>query len=58
MKFQLKQRVKLPVEVHKDISGRILSIWIGDDGIQYKVRYFWESKPTEVYFFEDELEGI
>jgi hypothetical protein len=58
MKFNLRDRVKLPKEVHKDLTGSILSIWIGDDGIQYKVRYFWECKPTEVYFFEEELEKI
>jgi hypothetical protein len=33
----------------------VLSIWISDEGLQYKIRYFWESKPQEVYFFESEL---
>jgi hypothetical protein len=56
MKFNLHEKVKLPKEIHKEITGNIIAIFIGDEGIQYKVRYFWECKPIEVYFFESELE--
>jgi len=57
-KFNLRSKVKLPIAVHKDITGVVIAIWICDDGLQYKVRYFWESKPQEVYFYESELEEV
>jgi len=56
MKFKLHDKVKLPKEILKDISGVITLISIEDTGIQYKVRYFWEGKPQEIYFYEWELE--
>ncbi|MFH0806075.1 MAG: hypothetical protein V1901_04320 [Patescibacteria group bacterium] len=55
LKFDLLETIKIP-QLHKDLKGIILSIWIGEQGIQYKVRYFWECKPQEVYFYEWELE--
>lgn len=55
MKFKLHERVKLPEEILKDISGIITLISIEDSGVQYKVRYFWEAKPQEIYFYEWEL---
>jgi len=56
MKFNLHDKVKLPEKILKDISGIITVIYIADEGIQYKVRYFWECKPQDVYFYEWELE--
>ncbi len=57
LKFELWQRVKIP-SLHKDLEGSIMSIWITSKGIKYEVRYFWECKPQEVYFYESELEAI
>jgi len=54
-KFNLKEKVKLPELIHKDLQGIIIGIWIGEEGIQYKVRYFWECKPQEIFFYESEL---
>lgn len=57
-KFKLQEEVMLPVAVHKEITGIILGVWIVDKGIQYLIRYFWEGKPQEVYFYEWELRKI
>ena len=53
-KFWLFQRIKI-----KEIEwfGTIIGVWIGDSGVQYKVRYIYQGKPEEVYFIEDELEA-
>ena len=56
--FALHDEVKLPELIHKDLIGRVLSIYIGEEGTQYKVRYFWEAKPLEVYFYEWELRRV
>ncbi len=55
-KFSLWATVKIPV-LNEKIEGRVIGIWIAEQGIQYKVRYFWAGKAEEVYFFEDELEA-
>ena len=55
MKFKLRDKVKLPEEVHKNMNGNIIAIFIGDTGIQYKVRYYWQSDAKEIYFYENEL---
>ena len=57
IKFELKDKVFI-LPLHKDLTGRIISIWITSIGIRYETRYFWENKMHEVYFFEDELEKI
>lgn len=54
-KFNLHDKVKLPEEIHKDLIGTIVAIYISDKGIQYLIRYFWECKSNEVYFYEWEL---
>ena len=54
-KLNINDKVKLPEEVHKELYGIVRSIYIDREGIQYKIRYFWESKPQEVYFNENEL---
>jgi len=56
-KFSLEQIVKLPL-LHKNLEGIVVGIWITIKGIKYEVRYFWECKPQEVYFYEWELEPI
>lgn len=56
LKFELHDKVKLPKEIHKDLTGIIIGIWITDKGEQYLVRYFWECKANEVYFYNWELE--
>ncbi len=56
MKFELHDKVKLPSEIHKDLTGIIVSIWIQERATQYEVRYFWECKSLAVYFYEWELE--
>lgn len=55
LKFELQEKVKLPKEIHKDIMGIVIAIYIIDKATQYQVRYFWEGKPQEVYFYEWEL---
>ena len=53
--FNLNEKVRLPEMVHKELYGIVMGIWIDNGGLQYKVRYFWESKPLESYFLESEL---
>ena len=36
--------------------GRIVAIVISEYGTRYEVRYFWEGRPEQAFFFEDELE--
>jgi len=55
LKFILGEKIRLPESVHKELYGIIIAIFIDSGGIQYKVRYFWESKPQEVYFYDNEL---
>lgn len=38
--------------------GRIVAIVISEYGTRYEVRYFWEGRPEQTFFFEDELEGV
>ena len=54
-KFDINETVLLPEEILKTTKARIMSIYVTAKGIQYEVRYFWESKPVDVYFYEEEL---
>ena len=38
--------------------GRIVAIVISEYGTRYEVRYFWDGRPEQTFFFEDELEGV
>lgn len=38
------------------IYGRIVAIVISEYGTRYEVRYFWEGRPEQAFFFDDELE--
>ena len=38
-----------------NISGKVMSIWITEQGVQYQVRYFDNCECRIVYFFPDEL---
>lgn len=57
LKFDLHQKVNI-LPLHKDLIGTILSIWITSMGTRYEVRYFWENKPNDVYFYEWELKPV
>ena len=53
-KFYPKNMVKiLPLGV----DGVVTSVWFDSGGIQYKVRYFWQGRMEEVYFYDVELEN-
>lgn len=54
LEFTLHENVKIP-DIHKDIIGVVVGIYLSDKGTQYLVRYFWECKPNEVYFYSWEL---
>ena len=36
--------------------GKVESLWFGDPGKQYSVRYFYNGKAETVHFYESELE--
>jgi hypothetical protein len=51
-KFNLQDKVKI---ISLDISGVVISIYIVAKAITYQVRYCWQGKFEEVYFYEWEL---
>lgn len=53
MKFNIKDKVSIK---QLDWDGIILAIFIGETGIQYKVRYFYNGDAKEIYFYEEELQ--
>ncbi len=55
IKFAYSRNDKVWIsEIEKE--GRVVSLWVGDSGIQYNVRFFDKGSPSTVYFYEDELE--
>ncbi len=56
LKFELHDKIKLPLEIYKDLSGIVIGIYISDKATQYLVRYFYECKANECYFYEWEIE--
>lgn len=54
LRFSLNQRVYI-----KELSrtGIINGIFIGFQGIEYRVRYFDNAEAKEVYFYDFELEN-
>lgn len=53
MRFEFKERVKI---IPYDWKGVVKAVSITETGISYLVRYFYNGKAEEVYFYEDELE--
>ena len=51
-KFNLQDKVKI---IELGIEGVIVGIWVGNTGIEYKVRYIWQGIAYEVYFFDWEI---
>ena len=37
-------------------NGRIVAVVISEYGTRYEVRYFWDGRAEQQFFFEDELE--
>jgi hypothetical protein len=56
IKFNVGESVTIP-QLHKDIEGVVIGIWITEKGITYLVRYLWMGKAEEVYFYARELEA-
>ena len=56
MKIETKHNIGNPVWIKElSLSGRIMSIWVGDTGFQYHVRWMTNSSTTTAYLFEDEI---
>jgi hypothetical protein len=55
IQFFLKQKVRIK---ELDRSGIINGIFIGLNGIEYRVRYFDNCDSKEVYFYDFELEDV
>ena len=52
-KFNIHDKVDI---LELGVNGVVVNIWIGIDQVaQYKVRYFWQGKAEEVYFYDWEL---
>lgn len=41
-----------------ETEGRVVSVWSGRRGNEYQVRYCYNGKFEEIYFFEDEIEEV
>lgn len=41
-----------------DLKGRVIALWSGKRGNEILVRYFWNAKVEEIYFFEEELKKV
>jgi hypothetical protein len=54
-KFSIGDIVKIK---ELELNGRVISVWSGRRGNEIQVIYFCNGKREEVYFFEDELEGV
>lgn len=53
--FEIQGKVKI---IPLNIIGVVVSLWIGNSGIQYEVRYFDNAEARTVYFYSDELECV
>lgn len=53
--FNIGDKVKVK---ELNIKGKVSGIYIDAAEVSYKVRYFFESKPQEVYFCDYELEKV
>lgn len=54
--FQIGSKVKIK---ELNLNGKVSAIYIDSSlEVTYRVRYFYESKPNEVYFDANELELI
>lgn len=49
---------KVRINVLDGLKGRVNAVLWSRDGIEYRVRYFYNCKLEEVYFMADELEKI
>ena len=51
-KFNIHDKVQiLPLQV----VGRVIALYLCEDGKQYRVRYFDHAEARTEYFFEEEL---
>lgn len=54
-KFKLKDKVEVtPLSA----KGIVTALFVCEDGIQYRVRYFYEGSVRSEYFYDDELQGV
>ena len=51
-KFNLKDTIFIS---ELKCKGQVLSIYVGDSGIQYNIRYFKDNSPVTCYFYEEEI---
>ena len=56
MNFKFKLFDKISIIPLNNLSGTIINIWISNNEIQYKIRYFVDNEPKEIYFYEWEIE--
>lgn len=40
-----------------ETAGRIIGLYLCEDGAQYRVRYFYDGSVRTEYFFGDEIEA-
>ena len=52
-KFLPQDKVKI---IELGVKGVVTSVWFDFGSLQFKVRYFWQGKAEEIYFYENELE--
>lgn len=51
-KFSINDKVYV---IPLKIDGKVISIYLGETGLQYNCRYFHEYKAIDCFFYESEL---
>jgi len=52
--FKIRDRVEvLPLSA----KGTVTALFVCEDGIQYRVRYFYDGNVRSEYFYSEELTG-
>lgn len=52
--YRLNDKVRIaPLET----TGRVVGLYLCEEGAQYRVRYFYEGSARTEYFYADELHG-
>lgn len=56
MELSLDFKIRDRVNIHEiNVNGRIVAIFISEDGVSYRVRYFYDGYVRLEYFYDDEL---
>jgi hypothetical protein len=59
MPIEFKFNMHDKVEIHPiQVTGRVVALYLCEDGKQYRIRYFDNAEARTEYFYEDELKEV